>query len=81
MVGIMSKQRPPTSPNEGVEFDPMADDDASRQGVCEPQSVPIGRPVADAEFARMKKDAETDHRPRNRAQEDAHGGKEGGGKK
>lgn len=89
----MSKDRQPddgsvksapvaSSAGAAREFDPMADDEASTaESSAVYESVPIGIPLADASYARMKKDAETSQQPRNRAQEDGHGCEEDVGEK
>jgi hypothetical protein len=61
------------SPEKGKPFDPMAVEEPTTHRTPAAGMVPVGLPVSEREFAKLKKDALTSRKPRTRAQEDVHG--------
>lgn len=61
------------SPEKGRDFDPTAVEESSTHRNFTAGVVPVGTPLSEREYAKLKKDAETSRWPRTKAQEDGHG--------
>ena len=61
------------SPEKAKTFDPKAAEESTTRRTPVAGMVPVGLPVSEREFAKLKKDALTSRKPRTRAQEDVHG--------